>query len=303
MINPILASSARRRMRTLRTPIVVTFYGLMIAILAWVRLAALNAPEIQLSTMRTGIDSYIIMLALQFFLTILITPAMTAGSIAGERERQTLDLLLVTNTGAFRIVWGMLLESFAFIALLIFSTLPMLCIVLISGGITVAQILTAVLFMIITAFAALSIGIFCSTIFQRTVTATVTAYIVVFAIGIGTILVLGLEFGSIMTRVDYDISAFAVMNQAELLRMLPKSLYINPGIGFICLLMEQTKVLEGTFQSLLSSGYWLYQIFEMLQPGIIAWINMGVMTVFSIVITCISALLVRPGKRVKVKKK
>ena len=42
---------------------------------------------------------------------------MTAGSISGKRERQTLDLLLVTNTGPVKLVLGKLLESFSFLAL------------------------------------------------------------------------------------------------------------------------------------------------------------------------------------------
>ena len=67
MMNPILASSARRRMRSLRTPVIITLYGLMVAAFAWMQLSALNAPSIRLSTMRSGIDGYILILALQFF--------------------------------------------------------------------------------------------------------------------------------------------------------------------------------------------------------------------------------------------
>ena len=51
---------------------------------------------------------------------------MTSASIAGERERQTLDLLLVTNTGSFRIIAGKVMESFAVLALLILCGLPVM---------------------------------------------------------------------------------------------------------------------------------------------------------------------------------
>lgn len=54
------------------------------------------------------------MIMLQFGMLVLVAPAMTAGSISGERERQTLDLLLVTNTGPVKLVLGKLLESFSF---------------------------------------------------------------------------------------------------------------------------------------------------------------------------------------------
>ncbi len=302
MMNPILASSARRRMRSLRTPVIITLYGLMVAAFAWMQLSALNAPSIRLSTMRSGIDGYILILALQFFLTILISPAMTAGSISGERERQTLDLLLVTNTGAFRIVWGKLLESFAFVALMIFSTLPMLFLVLIPGGITVWQILTALLFMIVTAFGALSVGLLCSAIFRRTVAATVVAYLAVFAIGIGSLIMMSFEFLPVIRNMDYDIAALTTMSASQMFSLLPKAMFVNPGVGFLCLLVDQTMLLEGTFQ-MLPQGYWIYQAVSKVDFGTVAWINMAVVTLLSVLCTCVSALLVRPRRRIRVKKK
>ena len=88
MMNPILASSARRRMRSLRTPVILTLYGLMVAAFAWMQLSALNAPSIRLSTMRSGIDGYILILALQFFLTILISPATVSYTHLDVYKRQ-----------------------------------------------------------------------------------------------------------------------------------------------------------------------------------------------------------------------
>lgn len=98
----------------------------------------------------------------QFAMILLITPAMTAGSIAGERERQTLDMLLVTNTGSLRIVAGKLLESLGYVALLLVAALPTMCLTLITGGVTLADVLTGALFLLVTAFAALSVGVFAS---------------------------------------------------------------------------------------------------------------------------------------------
>ena len=46
------------------------------------------------------------MVMLQFGMLVLVAPAMTAGSISGERERQTLDLLLVTDTGTAGWCWA-----------------------------------------------------------------------------------------------------------------------------------------------------------------------------------------------------
>ena len=124
MINPILASSARRRMRSIRTPILITLYGAMIfAAGLGMAFGAFASSTLSIFAMREGVTAYAAMLVIQFAMILLITPAMTAGSIAGERERQTLDMLLVTNTGSLRIVAGKLLESLGYVALLLVAAL------------------------------------------------------------------------------------------------------------------------------------------------------------------------------------
>ena len=134
MINPILASSARRRMRSIRTPILITLYGAMIlASGLGMAFGAFTSSTLSIFAMREGVTAYAAMLAIQFAMILLITPAMTAGSIAGERERQTLDMLLVTNTGSLRIVAGKLLESLGYVALLLVAALPTMCLTLITG--------------------------------------------------------------------------------------------------------------------------------------------------------------------------
>ena len=189
MNNPIFAFSAIRRMRSARTPLLITLYSLLLALLAYFTVyGRFMGATVTLGDMRLSVDGYAYMIMLQFALLVLVAPAMTAGSISGERERQTLDLLLVTNTGAVKLVLGKLLESFGFLALMVMCSLPMLSLVLITGGATFAQVLVSVAFLLLTALAALSVGLVCSSLFQRTVTATVMSYLSVFALGIVTLL-------------------------------------------------------------------------------------------------------------------
>ena len=189
MNNPIFAFSAIRRMRSARTPLLITLYSLLLAALAYFTVyGRFMGATVTLGDMRLSVDGYAYMIMLQFGMLVLVAPAMTAGSISGERERQTLDLLLVTNTGPVKLVLGKLLESFSFLALLVMCSLPMLSLVLITGGATLAQVLISVAFLLLTALAALSVGLVCSSLFQRTVTSTVVSYLSVFALGLVTLL-------------------------------------------------------------------------------------------------------------------
>ena len=107
MNNPIFAFSAIRRMRSARTPLLVTLYSLLLATLAYFTVyGRFMGATVTLGDMRLSVDGYAYMVMLQFGMLVLVAPAMTAGSISGERERQTLDLLLVTDTARAGWCWA-----------------------------------------------------------------------------------------------------------------------------------------------------------------------------------------------------
>ena len=293
MINPIFASSARRRMRSMRTVIILTLYGaLMLAFAMASSFSVLGRQTMTIGGMRAGIDNYIYSVALQFALLLLVAPSMTAGAISGERERQTLDLILVTHTGAFRIALGKLMESFGFLVLVLFASFPMLCVVLLFGGITLVQVLTVLLFMCVSAFGALSVGLFASALFKRTAAATVVAYLAVFAIGIGTLIPMALD-STTLYRYMGSPDMPTTMDANAFLALVPKPLLFNPGIGLLSLMADQTGLLQRTF-NIFPSGGIFYQLFEKTGFGLIAWINMGAMFALSLLLTFLSALLIRP---------
>ena len=237
MNNPILAFSARRRMRSIRTPAMLTLYALALAVTAYALIyAPFLSPSIRLAEMGQGMWGYAAMVILQFGLLILIAPAATAGAISGERERQTLDLLRVTNTGVWHLVLGKLLESFGFLALLVLCSLPMLSLVLLTGAATFAQVLWGIAFLLVSALALLSVGIFCSALFQRTVTATVVSYLLVFGIGLVTLLPVFYDVKHIGKL--YDAMNIAGQQLHEI-AYVPVSFVLNPALGLFALLEDQ----------------------------------------------------------------
>ena len=78
----------------------------------------------------------------------------------GERERKTLDLLLTTHLSPWKIILGKLGSSLCLIFLISFSTLPVIGLVLIYGGITLVNLFQLILNLVITGIFIGSIGIF-----------------------------------------------------------------------------------------------------------------------------------------------
>ncbi len=291
MTNPILAFSGRRRMRSIRTPVLLTLYALLLAVTAYF---AVYAPflgrTVTLSRMRASVDGYALLLILQFLLLVLVAPAMTAGSISGERERQTLDLLLVTNTGVVSMVVGKLLESFGFLALLVLCSLPMLSLVLLTGGATVAQVLVGVAFLLLVALAALSVGLFCSTLFKRTVTATVVSYLAVFGIGVLTLLPI---FYDVKRIGDIYDSINIAGKTLTTIQYTPISFTLNPGLGLFSLVRAQT----GMFDTVLwNVSYTLANTINLLPFEHYLACNMIFMGCASLALTGLSALNMRVKK-------
>ena len=243
MLNPIMAFSATRRMRSFRTMLVVIAYVAALLLLALAFLGSFIPDAVYLNTMTRGPMCYLALLIAQFALIILIAPAMTSASIAGERERQTLDRLLVTNTGSFRIAIGKVMESFAVLALLIVCGLPVMSLCLLTGGVSLGQILIGELFLLAEAFACVSIGVFCSSVARSTVLSGVLSYLVIILVGVITALPFLFGYPQSITDVVYDRPLYAALTPGEARLMISPLLYMNPGFGLLSLVQGELHVL------------------------------------------------------------
>ncbi len=198
--NPMLAKELNSQTRGWRSPITMTAY---LGILGAVGLAdylITTGPMRMNGYLDTtvGMRIYVILAAFQIILIGFMTPALTAGVISGERERQTLDLLLCTKLSAGRIVVGKLLASVSFEMLLIGASLPMFALVFLFGGIAPLDLLKSFGLYLLTAVTFGALGVFFSALFRRTQIATVVTYGVVFFLIFGTIVA-----GIVLTRAGY----------------------------------------------------------------------------------------------------
>jgi ABC-2 type transport system permease protein len=197
--NPIVAKEYRSRMRTWRSPLALMIYILLLGSLGWAIFAALagasSNPYSGAST-NYGQQLFEYLVIFQMVLLAFITPALTAGAISGERERQTIDLLFATLIPPFSIIWGKLLASISFVLLLILLSVPIFSLVFLFGGIELDQVLYAFLVMGVTALTLGTLGIAFSTWLRRTLPATVAAYGAAFLLLAGS-LIYGLLFPTV----------------------------------------------------------------------------------------------------------
>jgi ABC-type transport system involved in multi-copper enzyme maturation permease subunit len=189
--NPIVAKEYRSRMRSWRSPLALMIYILMIGGLGWAIFAAMassSSSSFGGPTPNYGQTLFMYLVIFQMVLLAFVTPALTAGAISGERERQTIDLLFVTLVPPFSIIWGKLLASISFILLLLLLSVPIFSLVFLFGGIELDQVLYSFVVMGVTALMLGTIGIAFSTWLRRTLPATVAAYATAFVLMAGSLL-------------------------------------------------------------------------------------------------------------------
>lgn len=179
-MNPILEKDLKTKLRGWRSTILITCYVLLLMLILFIYFAGnnmFNPFNTQNFNPRMAVDAYNLLITFQFALLFLAVPAITATSISSERERQTLDLMLVTKTPARKIIVGKIMVSLAHTMLLLVASMPVIGVVFFFGGIGFLDIAQLLLFYVCTAFFVASCGVFFSTLFKRNIVAIISTYI------------------------------------------------------------------------------------------------------------------------------
>jgi len=188
-INPVYRQETKTSARSFRFPMVILLFNGVLAVVALLDMYSMitqvrRTAEIQYSSF---LSLYIFVAVVEFVLLLFLVPALTAGSISGEKERQTLSLMLTTRMTAADIVFGKLFASLSTVLLLIVSSFPILSLVFIYGGVTVKDVFLLVLCYSVTALVVGCIGIFCSACFKKSTIATVASYCMTVFLVVGTV--------------------------------------------------------------------------------------------------------------------
>ena len=185
--NPVMIRELRGRMRGARAFVVLTVYlGLMsgFTALLYMFYTATQATGSAASG-AVGRVLFVGLVGIELLLIIFIAPAFTAGAIAGERERQTYDLLRTTLLASPSFVIGKLESALGYILLLLFSAIPLQSIAFLFGGVNLTEIALAFVILAVTAVTLGTVGIYFSTVTPRSLTASVRAYAAALAVTFG----------------------------------------------------------------------------------------------------------------------
>jgi len=156
---------------------------------------------------------------------IMVVPGIAAPSIVGERERQTFQILQVTQMTPRQLVIGKLLASMSFALVLLAAVAPVAAIPLLFGGTRLTDVVAALGMLFLTAVMLASISTWLSSRARSTRGAVAMSYLLAFTIAFLTFVGLGVEM--LFYSNFFDADPFRVGGR-EVLSMLP-----NPYFGLV----------------------------------------------------------------------
>ena len=189
-INPILKKELTIGSRSIKMPVAIFFYDLILAlcsfvILLIVRIEALDGRNLDLKALGYV---YPILMCVQAVILYVVIPVITASSVSGERERQTLDIMLTTPVKPIQIIAGKLATAITQVFLFVFSSLPMISLAFLFGGIGWVNLIYMLGVMLVISIFAGSIGIFCSSVFKKTLPSIIVTLVIELAFVFGTLI-------------------------------------------------------------------------------------------------------------------
>ena len=244
--NPVLHRELTYRNRAFSNAILIMVFDGILAVFSLLYFYTISqnviySGEMDFSTM---LKLYMLIATLEFFLFLLLTPALAAGSISGERERGTIDLLLTSKMSSWQIIWGKFTSSMYISGLLFTSSLPILSLVFVYGGVKLWDFLFLLLNLYVMVIFIGSISIFFSALFARVTVSMIVSYATVAFLTGGTLLIEWLFYNlSTLKTIGTDkaagVGSFIVL------------LMINPIVTFFSVLERQTgemKILKKIFE-------------------------------------------------------
>jgi hypothetical protein len=211
-LNAVSVRELRGRMRGVRSFAIITVFlllmGSFVVLLYLLQLPRLRTTDV-IITGNLGQLLFFGVVGVELMLIAFIVPALTAGSITGERERKTYDLLQTTLLSAPAFIVGKMESALGYIVLLLLSAIPLQSVAFLFGGVSQTEVYVTFILLMATALLLGALGMFFSALVDKTMSSTVRVYTVSIAIVFGLPLVSLIFFQGAFVNAVNQVASYA----------------------------------------------------------------------------------------------
>ena len=170
--------------------LLAAFFGVLVAFTALLRAALAGATADEIPFQGTVLFGGLVLFVLG--LALLVVPALAAQSVNGDRERGTLATLQVTRLSAAEITVGKFLAAWGTALVFLALTFPLVAYAMTRGGVPFGRVVVVMAVLALLLGTVCAVSLYLSALLTRTTTSGVLAYLAVFALTVGTLIVFGL---------------------------------------------------------------------------------------------------------------
>lgn len=270
-LNPIVKKDVMVQSRSMKICWGVFAYELILASVFFLAMLVIQGNSIYSTYSTDNIYSYMVWLypilgVTQLVVLGLVVPIRTASSISGERERQTFDIMMTTSMTPFSIVMGKVMTAIVQSMFYVVASMPIMALSFIIGGVSWGYLFWFLGVALLVSFFTASIGILCSSLCRKTISAVILSYVFYLGFFGGTFLPTIL-IGVSASFSDYASGAFqyTLLKNVFLLLLLNPALYL---VEFFTRVMMSESVVNELIKEMsdyttdkslvdyLGTGYW-----------------------------------------------
>lgn len=177
-LNPIVKKDIKVQSRSMKMSWGVFSYELILALVFF-----LSMLIIRNGNMRSTDNIYSAMVWLYPILAVtqlvilgIVTPVRTASSISGEKERQTFDIMMTTSMSPFSVIIGKVMTAMVQSMFYVIASMPVMALCFVIGGMSWSYLFWFLAISLLISLFSASIGILCSSLCRKSISAVIMSY-------------------------------------------------------------------------------------------------------------------------------
>ncbi|MCM1282019.1 MAG: ABC transporter permease [Muribaculaceae bacterium] len=193
-MNPIVKKDIRVQSRSMRICWSVFAYEAIMALVFFIAMLVLKEnSRYSVNNIYNGIIGlYPVLGVTQLIILGVVVPVRTASSISGEKERQTFDIMMTTSMTPFSIILGKAMTAVVQDIFFVAASMPVMALAFVIGGLPWSYLFWFLGVALLVSLFSASIGILCSSLCKKSITAVIMSYGIYVVFFLGTLLPIGI---------------------------------------------------------------------------------------------------------------
>ena len=177
-LNPIVKKDVKVQARSFKMCVEVFVYEIIMALVFFIAMLFITSQNrySDSNIYSQMVWLYPVLSVTQWCILGAVIPIHTSSAISGEKERQTFDIMMTTSMTPGSIIMGKVMTAVLQGMLFVIASVPVMALTFVVGGLSWSYLFWFIAVALLISIFAASIGIMCSSICRKSITAVIMSY-------------------------------------------------------------------------------------------------------------------------------